>query len=90
MAGEEREALSLLAKQTRRQIAVADTHLAVVGYRTCDAECLQTLADGLGGVGCVGAALLDGDGRAYDVSPSFTPLIPYCASTSLMWSIRRS
>ena len=69
VAGQEGEALRLLAEQTGSQVAMADAHLAVVGYGAGDAECLQADADGLGSVGSILAALLDGDGRTYHVSP---------------------
>ena len=65
----EREALRILAQQTCCEVAVADTYLTVVGDRSCDAECLQALADSLCGVGSRRAALLDCDSRAYDVCP---------------------
>ena len=69
VACEECEALGLLAQKTCGQITVTQTYLAVIGYRSGDAEGLKTLADSLGGVGGVGAALRDGDGGAHDVSP---------------------
>ena len=69
MSGEECEALGLLAEQACREVAVSETYLAVVGDRTGDAECLQSLAYRLGGLGCGLHAFLDSDCGAYDIGP---------------------
>ena len=47
VAGQEGEALGLLAEQHGAQVAVAQTHLAVLGHRAVDAEGLQAHADQL-------------------------------------------
>ena len=69
MTSQEGEALSLLAQQTGSQVTVTQTHLAVVGHRAGDAERLQTDTDGLGSVGGILHALLDGDGCTAYVGP---------------------
>ena len=51
VTGQERETLALIAQQHGTQIAVAQTHLAVLGHRTVDAEGLQSLTDLAGGIG---------------------------------------
>ena len=48
---------------------MSDTHLAVVGNRTRNAECLQALADSLGCVGSDLATLLDCYGGTDYVGP---------------------
>ena len=50
VTSKESEALGLVAQQHGAQIAVAQTHLAVLGHRTVDAERLQTFADLAGGI----------------------------------------
>ena len=69
MAGQEGEALRLVAQQTGGQVAMANTHLAVVGDTAGDAERLQANTDSLGGVGSHLATLLQGDGGTTYVSP---------------------
>ena len=63
------EALRLLAEQTGSQVAVTQTHLAVVGHRTRDAECLQTHTDSLCAVGSSLASTLDGNSSTADIGP---------------------
>ena len=70
VAGQEGEALGLVPQQHGGQVAVAQADLAVVGDGAGNAEGLQADADGLGGLGGGGAALLDGDGGAHDVGPA--------------------
>ena len=53
VAGQEAEALGLFAQQHRAQVAVAEAHLALIGDGAGDAEGLQALADGFGGIGGV-------------------------------------
>ena len=48
---------------------MAQAHLAVLGNRAGDAEGLEALADGLGGVGSGGHVLLQSDGGAHAVRP---------------------
>ena len=70
MAGQEAEALGVLGKQHRTQIAVAQTDLAVVSDGTIDAERLQALADG---GSCLSGGLdilLQRDSRAHGVRPA--------------------
>ena len=69
VSGEESEALSLVAEQTSSEVAVSDTHFAVVGHRARNAESLESQSDSLGCVGCYFAAFLDCDGGTYDVGP---------------------
>ena len=69
VAGQEGEALGLVAQQHGAQIAVAETHLAVLGHGAGDAEGLQADADGLGGLGGGLHAFLDGDGGAHGIGP---------------------
>jgi len=69
VAGEEAEALGLLAEQHCAQVAVAKTDLAVVGDGAGDAESLKADADSFGSVGGGLAFLLDGDSAAHGVSP---------------------
>ena len=69
MAGQKREALGLLVQQHGAQIAVAQTHLTLVGDGTGDAESLQALADALGSLGGGLDILLQRDGRAQFISP---------------------
>ena len=70
VAREEAEAIGLLREQHCAEVAVAKTHLAVLGNRAGNAECLQADADGSSGVRGLGAALLDGDGGTYGVGPA--------------------
>ena len=49
VAGQEREALGIIAEQHGAQVAMAQTHLAVLGHRAVDAEGLQAHTDRLGG-----------------------------------------
>ncbi len=69
VASQEREALGVLTKQHGAQVAMAQANLAVLGHGAGDAEGLQANADGGSGVGCVGDALLHGNGAAKGVSP---------------------
>ena len=69
VAGEEAEALRLLAQQHRGEIAVADAHLAVVRDGARDAERLQAIAQRLGGFRGLLHALLERDARAQRVGP---------------------
>ena len=69
MAGQESEALGFLAEKASGKVSVTKTNLTVVGNRTWDTERLETDTDGLGSVGSILAALLDGDGSTYHVSP---------------------
>ena len=69
VAGQEGEALGLVAEQHGAQVAVAQADLAVVGDGAGDAEALQADADGLGSLGGGLHALLDGDRRADAVRP---------------------
>ena len=70
VAGQEGEALGIVAQKHGAQAAVADADLAVLGDGAVDAEGLQADADGLGGVGGVGHAGLEGDGCAHAVGPA--------------------
>jgi len=70
VAGEEAEALGVFTQQHGAEIAVAETDFAVLCDGTVDAEGLQALADGSGGVGSGLDALLDGDGGADRVRPA--------------------
>ena len=70
VAGQEAEALRLFAQQHGAQVAVAEADFALFRDGAGDAERLQAHADGLGGVGGVLAALLDGDGGAERVGPA--------------------
>ena len=69
VSGLERKASGFFTQQAGREVAVTDAHLTVVGHRAGDAKCLQPFADGLGSFGSRLAALFDGDGRTYDISP---------------------
>ena len=69
VAGEEGEALGLLAEEHGGEVAVAETHLAVVSDGTRDAEGLKAYSYGLSCVCGVLAALLDCYGGTYDVGP---------------------
>ena len=69
MAGEEGEALGLLAEEAAGEVTVAKADLAVVGYGTGDTEGLEADADSLGSVSSVLASLLEGDGGTDYVSP---------------------
>ena len=70
VARQEGEALALVAQEHGAQVAVAQAHLAVVGNRAVDAEGLEALADGGGGLGGGLHVLLQGDGRAHHVGPA--------------------
>ena len=70
VAREEAEALRLLRKEHRAQIAVAKADLAVIGDGAVDAERLQAFADGGSSLSSGLDALLHCDGRAYRVSPA--------------------
>ena len=70
VAGQEGEALGLVAEEHSAQVAVAQTHLAVVGDGAVDAEGLQAHADHLGGLGGGLDAGLQRDGRAHGVRPA--------------------
>ena len=69
VAGQEAEALGLIPEEHRPQVAVAQAHLALLGDGTGDAEGLEPLADDLGGVGGLGAALLQRQGDTQGVGP---------------------
>ena len=66
---QEGKALRLLAQQTRCQVTMPDTYLAVVCYRAGNAEGLQTDTNCLGCVGCVGAAFLQRNSTTYHIRP---------------------
>jgi len=70
VARQEGEALALVAEEHSAQVAVAQTHLAVVGHGAVDAEGLQAHADHLGGLGGGLDAGLQGDGCAHGVRPA--------------------
>ena len=70
VARQEGEALGLIPQQHSAQIAVAQTHLAVLSHRARDAEGLEADADGLGGLGSGLNILLQCDGRADTVGPA--------------------
>ena len=70
VAGQESEALALLAEEHSAQIAVPQTHLAVFGHGAVDAEGLQTHADHLGSLSSGLHVLLQGDSRAHGVGPA--------------------
>ena len=70
MAGQEGEALGLVPQQHGTQIAVSQTHLAVLGNRAGDAEGLKADADGLGSLSSGLHVLLQGDSRAHAVGPA--------------------
>ena len=57
-------------QQHSAQVAVAQTHLAVLGHRAVDAEGLQAHADSFGSLGSGLDARLQGDGRAHACRPS--------------------
>jgi len=69
VAGQKSEAFGFFTQQHGGQITMAEANFAVIGDGTGDAERLQTDADGFGGVGSLGCALLDGNGSANDISP---------------------
>ena len=70
MAGEECEALGIVAQQHCAEVAVAKADLAVVRDGTVEAEALEADADHLCGFGSVFDAGLHGDGSAYAVCPA--------------------
>ena len=70
MAGQEGEALGLIAQQHRGQVAVTDPDLAAVCDGAVDAEALQADADGAGSLLSVLHSGLQGDGRADAISPA--------------------
>ncbi len=67
VAGQEGKALGLIPQQHGAQVAVAQARLAVLGHGAGDAEGLQALADGLGGLGSGLDTLLQCDGSAHAV-----------------------
>ena len=69
MSCQESEALGLFAEQTCSEVTVTDTYFTIVGYRTRNAECLQSDTDSFGCVSRVLATFLEGDSGAYYVSP---------------------
>ena len=66
---EECEAFCLLAKKHCSEVSVTKTNLAVVSYRTRDAECLETETDCLSSLSSVLATFLESDCRADNISP---------------------
>ena len=70
MSCQEAEAVGILFQQHLAQIAVAQAYLTGIRNGAGDTECLQALADGGCGFCGLAAALLDGDGSAYGVSPA--------------------
>ena len=70
VTGEEGEAFGIFAQEHGGQVSVTEADFSVVGDGPRDAEGLEALADGLGGVGGFGAAFFDGDGGAEDVGPA--------------------
>ena len=70
MTGQESEALGLVTEQHSAQIAVAQTHLAVLGHRAVNAEGLQAHADHLGRLSRSLDAGLNGDGSAHGIRPA--------------------
>ena len=69
MTGQESKATGLLTQEHGAQVAVAQTDLTLIGYRTGDTEGLKSLANSFGGLCGRLDALLDGDGGAHGVSP---------------------
>ena len=69
VSGQKGETFGLFAQQTCSQVTMSETHFAVVGYRTRDAESLQAYANGFGGIGSIGTTFFQSDGRTHNVSP---------------------
>jgi hypothetical protein len=69
MASEEGKAFGFFTQQHGSQVAMANADFAVISYGTGDAEALQADADRFGSSGGFGAAFLDGDRSADNISP---------------------